>query len=621
MNHPPNTPNIANSTKSKANDSANQQKNTDKEPASNTHSSNIKILWRYLKPQNNLVFWALLLATVAQVFSLIDPWVGRNIIDRFLTKKELYNQHDFIFGVLKWLGIGVSVAMISRIAKNLQDYFVNVAIQKAGAKIFTDGIKHTLSLPYFTFEDHRSGETLNVLQKVRTDSEKLITLAINLVYISLVGIVFVFVTSFTVHWLIAPVFLVAMAVVGVSSSLLSKQIKVVQKSIMKETSALAGTTTESLRNIELVKSLGLVAQEMGRISSNTLKILGLELQKVKKVRTLGFVQGTTVNLMRNLLLLFLSWMVFTGRISPGMYIQFLFYTFFIFNPLQELGTFIQTYREADVSLGKFKELLEMPSERIPENAEVLGDVNSIEFENVSFQHKSATKPALNQISFKLNYGQTIAFVGPSGSGKSTLVKLLVGLYLPVEGDVKFNSISVRNINRNDIRVQLGLVSQESQLFSGTIRANLQFVKPEATEAELIKVLKQAATDSLMSRAEKGLDTSIGEGGIKVSGGEKQRLSIARALLRNPNLLIFDEATSALDSITEKEITTTLKEISQEKNRINVMIAHRLSTIMHADCIYVLEKGRIVESGTHEQLCDSKGLYFAMWRQQIGENND
>jgi ATP-binding cassette subfamily B protein len=156
------------------------------------------------------------------------------------------------------------------------------------------------------------------------------------------------------------------------------------------------------------------------------------------------------------------------------------------------------------------------------------------------------------------------------------------------------------------------------LFAGSIRENLLFVNPRATEDEMKGALKKASAYNLLSRADNGLDTIIGEGGMKISGGEKQRLSIARALLRHPNLLVFDEATSALDSITEEAITNTVKQISGEREQINILIAHRLSTIMHADRIYVLEKGSIVETGAHQMLVDAKGLYYAMWRQQIGE---
>ncbi len=580
----------------------------------------MKLLFSYIRPQSGTVLLALLLASVSQVFSMLDPWVGRNIIDQYLLKYTAYSGSDFTSGVIGWLLLGISFAMVSRIAKNLQDYFINVAMQQVGANLFMDGIKHTMELPFEVFEDRRSGETLNVLQKVRTDTEKLMTMAVGLLYASLVGVCVVFVASFMVHWLIAPAFLTAMLVVGISSSFLSKKIKSVQKNIVAETGALAGTTTESLRNIELVKSLGLIGQEIRRIRVNTLKILGLELIKVKKIRTLGFVQGTTVNLMRNLLLLFLSWMVFTGRITPGMYIQFLFYTFFIFNPLQELGTFIQVWREAQVSLARYRELLDTPREPEPVEPKSLGKVEKIAFSDVSFRHRSSNRLALQHINITLRKGETIAVVGPSGSGKSTLVKLLVGLYKPETGQLFYNDIPAGQILLSELRKKLGVVSQESQLFSGTLRENLLFVSPEASDEDMQQALVKSAAQGLLSRCESGLDTTIGEGGIKVSGGEKQRISIARALLRNPDVMVFDEATSALDSLTEKEITQTIREISNQKDRINVMIAHRLSTIMHADCIYVLEKGLITEQGTHDELLASKGLYYAMWRQQIGETD-
>jgi ATP-binding cassette subfamily B protein len=199
-----------------------------------------------------------------------------------------------------------------------------------------------------------------------------------------------------------------------------------------------------------------------------------------------------------------------------------------------------------------------------------------------------------------------------------LVKLLVGLYRPRGGNIRYDGCSIEDVDLDALRERIGLVTQDTQLFSGTIRENLLFVNPSASDEECMAVLHKTACQSLLARADKGLDTVIGEGGVKVSGGEKQRLSIARALLRYPNLLVFDEATSSLDSLTEEEINETIRDVSMRKDMITILIAHRLSTVLHADKIYVLERGRIVESGRHQELVDLKGLYYAMWRQQIGE---
>jgi ATP-binding cassette subfamily B protein len=296
----------------------------------------------------------------------------------------------------------------------------------------------------------------------------------------------------------------------------------------------------------------------------------------------------------------------------------MFYSFFIFGPLQEMGNVIATYREAQASLKNFEDLLSATPEPTPANPVALKDLSRFRFEHVTFQHKTARNSAVANVSFEVNKGETIAFVGPSGSGKTTLVKLLIGLYRPTEGKIFYDDLNGNDIDMASMRAQIGMVTQDSQLFAGTIRDNLQFVRPDATDAEILDALKKASCQKLLARAEKGIHSMIGEGGIKISGGEKQRLSIARALLRNPNLLIMDEATSALDSITEEEITATVREIHSSQNIMTILIAHRLSTVMHADRIYVLEQGQIIEQGNHNERLGEKGLYYAMWRQQIGE---
>jgi ATP-binding cassette, subfamily B, bacterial len=578
----------------------------------------MKVLLSYLSNHKWVVVFALLLAATNIGFSLLDPYITGRIVDRVIEQRDKLQYNEYINNVLKLVGMAIGVAMVSRIAKNFQDYYTNIITQKVGAAMYADGLRHSLELPYQVFEDQRSGETLGILQKVRLDCEKFVTSFIGILFVSLVGMVFVIVYSVTVSYKVTLVYFASIPVIALVSALMSRKIKKIQKTIVTETTSLAGSTTESLRNIELVKSLGLAKQEIERLNKTTYKILDLELRKVKYVRSMSFVQGTTVNFVRSVMVVVLLVLIFHRTITPGQYFSFLFYSFFLFNPLQELGNVVLSWREAEVSLANFKRILSIPIDAKPEKPFILENVEKLAFNNVSFKHLTANRNALNNISFETQSGETIAFVGPSGSGKTTLVKLLVGLYQPLEGDILYNDVPSREIDLDQLREKVGFVTQDTQLFSGTIRENLLFVRPEATDEECLQALVSAACQSLLARASNGLNTIIGEGGVKVSGGEKQRLSIARALLRRPDLLVFDEATSSLDSITEEEITETIRDVSVLKDHITILIAHRLSTIMHADTIYVLEKGNIVESGKHMELLLQKGLYYAMWRQQIGE---
>lgn len=584
----------------------------------------MKILFKYIQPFRNLVIIAFILAAINQTFSMFDPMLFGRLIDEFAKAPFLgalghvRTQPEFLKGIGKILLLLVGTAMISRIAKAFQDYTVNVIIQKFGAALFTDGLRHSMQLPFQAFEDQRSGETLSILTKARADCEKFISYVINVVFGIIVSIVFISIYATKLHWSIMPIYIIGAGTIAYVTNLLSKRIKSIQKNIVKETTSLAGTTTESLRNIELVKSLGLTNQEIDRLNNNTYKILALELKKVKNIRSLSFIQGTMVNFLRQVITFTLMWLIFKEILTVGQLISLQFYSFFIFGPLQEIGSIILSYRETEASLINFENLMRKPLEQTPNNPISVGIIERLSFNHVGFQHQTANFKAIDDISFDAQRGETVAFVGPSGAGKSTLVKLLVGLYQAQEGQILVNGVDTNQIDMSDLRNQISFVTQDTQLFAGTIRENLAFVAPGATEQDMLLALTKASCTNILDKGGNGLATLIGESGLKLSGGEKQRLSIARALLRHPHLLIFDEATSSLDSLTEESITDTIRQLSAEREQITIMIAHRLSTIIHATRIYVLEKGQVIESGTHQSLLEEKGLYYAMWRQQIGE---
>ncbi|WP_291907400.1 ABC transporter ATP-binding protein [Chitinophaga sp. CB10] len=578
----------------------------------------MKTLWKYLKPHKKLILISLLLAGSAQLLNLLDPIIFGKIVDNYASNPQHLSEQQLVSSVLYWLGIAIAIALLAKTFKSLQEYLTRKTVAQFGMQIFNDGLKQTLRLSFQEFEENRSGTTLSILQKVKTDAERFTNSFINVLFSSLVGTGFLIWYSINKNWMLIPVFVIGVLVLGSLTGLLSRKIKTVQRSINRQTDAQAGVITESLRNIELVKSLGLTFPEIRRLNEQTKKIYDLEMYKAKKVSTLSLLQGTALNLLKQSILFILLWLIFRQVLSTGELIAMQFISTAIFVPLQDLGNMILQYREVDASIRNFDKLMKKPVERRPETPVEIGPLESLRFEDVVFRHKTATYNAMDGISFSVHLGQTIAFVGPSGSGKSTLVKLLVGLYTPVSGNIYFNEVKSTDLRYNPLRRQIGFVTQDTQLYAGTIRDNMLFVKPGATNEEIMDALNKASAAALIAKTDKGIYTMLGENGMKLSGGEKQRISIARALLRQPRLLIFDEATSALDSLTEEDITATIREVSASREQMTILIAHRLSTIMHADAIYVLEKGKIVETGSHDELLQQKGLYYAMWRQQVGE---
>ena len=579
----------------------------------------MRLLFPYLRRYRSQMGLALLFAAANQILQLLDPLIARTLVDRFVMRYQEYAPPAFMRGVASLALAMVGVAILARLAKTFQDYLVAVVTQRLGADLYADGIRHSLALPYAVFEDQRSGETLGKLQKVRTDVEKLVATAVGTLFTALVAIVFITVYAFTVHWVIAPAYFIALPLLGTMSSGLSRQIKRIQRVIMAETTALAGSTTESLRNVELVKSMGLASQEIERLNSTNEKIVRLELRKVRSLRVLAFVKASLIVALRAGITVLMVYLIYRQELTIGQWMSFWLYSFFIFGPLQDLGTVQNTFRETEASLDAFRDILAMPPEARPLRPVSMGPIDTVVFEGVGFTHHSSQTPALADVSFAVRRGETVAFVGPSGAGKTTLVKLLVGLYSPPRGRILYNGVPGHAVDLDELRAQVGIVTQDTQLFAGSIGDNLRFGRSGATDEECLAALSQASCTGLLARADRGLGTPIGEGGIKVSGGERQRLAIARALLRRPRLLVFDEATSSLDSLTEHGITLTMQEVASPEV-ITIMIAHRLSTVLHADTIYVLERGRIVEKGRHSELVEKKGLYYAMWRQQIGERS-
>jgi ATP-binding cassette subfamily B protein len=574
------------------------------------------LLFRYVREHWRLAAAALAFAAVNEIFGMADPFIFRRLIDGYVIPSRHHTQREFFMGAAIWLGVLVAATTIAWAAKTLQLSRAGELSQKVSAAMFADGVRHALEMPYAEFEHAPSGETLDRLQKLRWKVEQFIGSTINALFVSLVGVAFVLAYAASVHWAIA-LYLTLMAVVMSALSVkLSRNLTEIQADVFREGNALAGAATEALRNIELVKSMGLAQRQISRLHESSGRMLAFELEGIRRVRRFSFFHGGCVQTMRLVLIGLLLYLLYLKRISVGQFFALFLYARYLFAPLQQVGSSVQDYRGTEASLGAFRGLLDRPKESRPARPTPVGQLRSIEFDQVQFQYPAALDPALDGLSLRVAQGETIAIVGPSGSGKTTIVKLLSGLYAPASGRILYNGISQSEIGLDEFRERIGLVTQETQLFSGSIRQNLLFARPGATDAECLSALQQASAESILNRTGEGLDTIVGEGGVRLSGGERQRIAIARALLRRPHLFIFDEATSSLDSLTERDIGDTIRALAVHSEAITILIAHRLSTVSHANVIYVLERGRVVQFGSHTELVAVGGLYRDMWLQQV-----
>jgi len=325
----------------------------------------MRLLWQYIKKHKKILISALVLATINQVFSLADPQIVRLLIDQYASKANELSASRFLIGVSLLLVTYIGLAFISRTAKAFQDYKVSIITQKVGAQMYADSVAHSFALPFNLFEDQRSGELLQKLQKAKIDNQALITSTINVLFLSVVGLLVVVGYAFTVHWSIGVAYLSLFPVIGSVVYFLSQRIKIKQRQIVKQQADLAGSTTETLRNVELVKSLGLEDQEVVRLNNVNEYILTLELQKVKLVRALSFIQGTLINFIRSLIMLLLLWLIFKNIISVGQFFTLFVYSFFVFGALWELGTVVTQYQDARAANEQLENILAQKPEPKP----------------------------------------------------------------------------------------------------------------------------------------------------------------------------------------------------------------------------------------------------------------
>lgn len=576
----------------------------------------MNLLLRYLRPHRTAVIGALACCAGNQLLLLMDPLIVRRIIDRYAVNFA-GRERQWLINVGFLLAAGIVATFMAWVAKSYQIEFVHRVARRVSLQIYGDGVRNSLNMSFSESGEHRSGEIASRLQAARNDVDRFLTAFVNSAFAPLVSVVFLIFYVSRIHWILVPTYLIAIPGVVAATFMLSRRVLDIQQSIATESARLSGSATELFRNLEFIRGLGLANHGSDRVKADGHRLFELELKKHRAIRRLSFFHGAGVNAVRFAIVALLLYLVSLRQITMGQFFSLFLYLYMLLNPIQEMGEMLNLYRETEGTLEGVRFLLEKPGAepvRISPGTDT-EPIEGIAFHRVCFRYPGSEKPTLDEISFSAERGAVVAIVGKSGAGKTTIVKLLLGILEPDSGSIVMNGNVLGKSQMQMMRERTGLVTQETQLFSGSIRDNLIFVQPEATDAECVDALEQAAATGLLSRATRGLDTPIGEGGMKLSGGERQRLAIARALLRKPQLLIFDEATSALDLLTEAEIAATLRSIHERRNMITIVITHRLSTIRAADRIFVVDQGRVVDSGDHDLLLSRAGLFRNLWTQQ------
>ncbi len=601
----------------------------------------IRYLGHY-KREAGLAYGALILATLAQ---LAVPQLVQNIIDAVtqgviasqvlalpdqvqspaagrlgLSLEQLAANRDGAGSALLWAGGLILVfALIRGLFAFTQAYMGERASQSVAFDMRNDLFAKIQRLSFSYHDRHRTGQLMvratDDVEKVRTFIGQGLLMAAQAVILMGGTLLILFLTNYRLTLAILPIIPLAMALFMVFGWVARPMFEVVQRKL----SAMNAILQENLAGIKVVKAFNRERQQQTRFDTAADDYLNMNLRVMRLMTFLMPTIFLLANLGQAVVLYAGGRQIIASTLTLGEWQKFSLYLVFVFIPVGQLGFIITQMSQASASAGRVFEILDARSDVVDEpGAQLLPPVEGrVEFEQVTFRYFGGEDPVLNQVSFAAEPGQTVALLGMTGSGKSTVINLIPRFYDPTEGRVLIDGYDLRQVRLESLREQIGIVLQETTLFSGTIRDNIAFGRPEAPMEEVIAAAQAAAAHEFIMSFPQGYETPVGERGTTLSGGQKQRIAIARALLLDPHILILDDSTSSVDLQTEFEIQQALDKLMV--GRTSIVIAQRISTVLNADQILVLDKGKIAGRGTHEQLLETNEIYADIYHSQLVED--
>ena len=569
----------------------------------------LKRFLSYYKPHKLMFALDMLASLIVSLLGMLYPVITRYMLNDFIPNKNV--ELIITFGVVLF-----AIYLLRMLLNYFIQYYGHIIGVKMQAKMRSDMFNHLQKLPYKFYDSHETGKLMSRMTNDLNDVSELAHHGPETLIISSISFIAAFIYLLTINvTLTLIIFLCVPFLLAISFLVRSKMRNAFMES-RKSVAQINASLEGSISGIRVTKAYTNSKKEIEKFEQGNERFVKA---RKKAYHYMGLFHSTStfVTEVFNVVVLIAGGLfLYAGKIELGDYSVFIVSINIFLAPIRQLIMFMEQFQNGTTGFQRFIEIMDTPIEQDNEGAKDIKNVQGkIEFKNVTYSY-GEDKDVLNNLSFNVNKGEIFALVGSSGGGKTTICHLIPNFYKLEQGDILIDGISIKDITMQSLRKSIGIVQQDVYLFNSSIKDNILYGNPDATEEEIIVAAKRANIHDYVMTLEKGYDTIIGERGVKLSGGQKQRLSIARVFLKNPPILILDEATSALDNSTEILIQQSLDELC--KGRTTIVVAHRLSTIKHANQIAVVENGVITEQGTHEELLNYGGRYKTLYSQQFRE---